>query len=154
MLDFLEHMRYQLSAQIPLGKLLLETSEHQSDHIGTDEPDDGGVVGEDAYDPGPAFDLLVDPLQAVGAPDLADGRSPHAAAPVTPNPTTTWDAYQVGSEAELQHGPSQRPPLPYRQAMGLRVEHLDTDVIRSCIQVLFHTLGHGFSVAPCDERVY
>jgi hypothetical protein len=50
-LDFLEHMRYQLSAQIPLGKLLLETSERQSDHIGTDEPDDGGVVGEDAYDP-------------------------------------------------------------------------------------------------------
>ena len=38
--------------------------------------------------------------------------------------------------------------------MGLRVEHLDTDVIRSCIQVLLHTLGHGFSVAPCDERVY
>jgi hypothetical protein len=34
--------------------------------------------------------------------------------------------------------------------MGLRVEHLDTDVIRSCIQVLLHTLGHGFSVAPCD----
>jgi hypothetical protein len=63
-------------------------------------------------------------------------------------------ARQVGSEAELQHGPSQRPPLPYRQAMGLRVEHLDTDVIRSCIQVLLHTLGHGFSVAPCDERVY
>jgi hypothetical protein len=50
----------------------------------TDEPDDGGVVGEDAHDLGPAFDLLVDPLQGVGAPDLADGRSPHAAAPVTP----------------------------------------------------------------------
>jgi hypothetical protein len=33
-LDFLEHMRYQLSAQIPLGKLLLEPSERQSDHIG------------------------------------------------------------------------------------------------------------------------
>ena len=37
--------------------------------------------------------------------------------------------------------------------MGLRVEHLDTDVVRSCIQVLLHTSGHGFCVAPCDERV-
>jgi len=31
---------------------------------------DGGVVGEDADDPGTALDLLVDPLQEFGAPDL------------------------------------------------------------------------------------
>lgn len=38
--------------------------------------------------------------------------------------------------------------------MGFGVEHLDTDVVGSCIQVLLHTLGHGFWVAPGDERVY
>ena len=35
-----------------------------------DEADDGGLVREDADDAGSAFDLLVDPLQGVGRPDL------------------------------------------------------------------------------------
>src|SRR5215211_6374847 len=35
-----------------------------------DEADDGGFVREDADDAGSAFDLLVDPLQGVGRPDL------------------------------------------------------------------------------------
>jgi RNA polymerase sigma factor (sigma-70 family) len=46
-LDFLEHMRYQLSAQIPLGKLLLETSERQSDHIGGSDGNPFKLVAEE-----------------------------------------------------------------------------------------------------------
>jgi len=68
-----------------------------------DEADDGGLVREDADDAGSAFDLLVDPLQGVGAPDLADGRSPHAAAPVTPNPTTRRDAHPSVALNELEY---------------------------------------------------
>ena len=38
--------------------------------------------------------------------------------------------------------------------MGLRVEHLDTDVIRSCLQMVLHTCANGLHVTPSDERVY
>jgi hypothetical protein len=37
---------------------------------GAGEADHGGVVGEDADDIGAAADLLVDPLQRVGAAEL------------------------------------------------------------------------------------
>ena len=37
--------------------------------------------------------------------------------------------------------------------MGLRVEYLDTDVIRSRIQMVLHTSANRFHVTPCDERV-
>ena len=37
--------------------------------------------------------------------------------------------------------------------MGLRVKHLDTDVVRSCIQMVLHTSANRFHVTPCDERV-
>jgi hypothetical protein len=33
-LDFLEHMRYQLRSQISFGQLLLQASERQSNHVG------------------------------------------------------------------------------------------------------------------------
>ena len=38
--------------------------------------------------------------------------------------------------------------------MGLRVEHLDTDVVRSRIQMILHASANRFHVTPCDERVY
>jgi hypothetical protein len=47
--------------QLPVLVLLQQHSSHQAG--------DGGVVGEDAEDAGAAFDLLIDPLQQVGAPD-------------------------------------------------------------------------------------
>jgi len=34
-LDFIEHMRDQLSPEIRLGELLVQTSQRQSDHIGS-----------------------------------------------------------------------------------------------------------------------
>ena len=34
------------------------------------QPDDRRVVGEDSHNPCAALDLLIDPLQPVGAPDL------------------------------------------------------------------------------------
>ncbi len=37
---------------------------------GSDESDDGGVVGKDSDDAGSAFDLAVDALDGVGRPDL------------------------------------------------------------------------------------
>lgn len=37
---------------------------------GADEADDAGLVGKDADDTGPSFDLAVDPLEWVGRPDL------------------------------------------------------------------------------------
>jgi hypothetical protein len=37
--------------------------------------------------------------------------------------------------------------------MGLRIEHLDTDVIRPRIQMVPHTFGNRFHVTPRDERV-
>jgi hypothetical protein len=37
--------------------------------------------------------------------------------------------------------------------MGLRVEHLDTDVIRPRIQIVLHSFANRFYVTPCDERV-
>ena len=43
---------------------------HDVGQHGADEPDDGGVVREDPDDAGAAFDLFVDPLERVGAPDL------------------------------------------------------------------------------------
>jgi hypothetical protein len=33
-LEFLEHVYYQLSSQIPLGQLLLQAGERQPDHVG------------------------------------------------------------------------------------------------------------------------
>jgi hypothetical protein len=38
--------------------------------------------------------------------------------------------------------------------MGLHVEHLDTDVVRSRIQMLLHTLANRLHVTPRDERIY
>ena len=38
--------------------------------------------------------------------------------------------------------------------MGLRVEHLDTDVVRSRIQMILHASANRFHVTPGDERVY
>jgi hypothetical protein len=58
----------------------------------TDEPDDGGVVGEDAHDPGPAFDLvtrskgLVLQISPMAAHLTQPRRSP-------PKPTTRRDAH-------------------------------------------------------------
>jgi len=49
--------------QLPLLLLLQQQAPHQAD--------DRGVVGEDPDDAGAAFDLLVQTLQGVGAPDLA-----------------------------------------------------------------------------------
>ncbi len=37
--------------------------------------------------------------------------------------------------------------------MGLRVDHLDTDVVRPRIQMLLHTSANRFHVTPGDERV-
>ena len=75
-------------------------------HVGqdrTDDPDDGRLIGEDAHDPGPAFDLLVDPLQGVDAPDLADGRSltQRAGHPQSPplGGTLTWHQYLGTSDS-------------------------------------------------------
>jgi hypothetical protein len=49
--------------QLPVLVLL---QQHRSYQTG-----DRGVVGEDADHPGAALDLLIDPLEQVGAPDLA-----------------------------------------------------------------------------------
>ena len=49
--------------QLPVLVLLQQHRAHQAG--------DGGIVGEDADDAGAAFDLLIHPLQQVGAPDLA-----------------------------------------------------------------------------------
>jgi hypothetical protein len=38
--------------------------------------------------------------------------------------------------------------------MGLRIEHLDTDVIRSRVEMVLHTRANRLHVTPCDERVY
>ena len=37
--------------------------------------------------------------------------------------------------------------------MGLHVEHLDTDVVRSCIQMFLHALANPLHVTPRDERI-
>jgi hypothetical protein len=37
--------------------------------------------------------------------------------------------------------------------MGIRVEHLDTDVIRSRAQMVLHPSANRFHVTPCDQRV-
>jgi hypothetical protein len=37
--------------------------------------------------------------------------------------------------------------------MGLRIEHLDTDVIRSRVQMVLHTSANRFHVIRCHERV-
>jgi hypothetical protein len=37
--------------------------------------------------------------------------------------------------------------------MGLRVEHLNTDVVRSRIQMILHTFANRFHVTPRDQRV-
>src|SRR4051812_48683569 len=57
----------------PLGQVAAFAGLPLVVHVGedrADEPDDGGVVGEDADDPGSAFDLLIHALERVGAPDL------------------------------------------------------------------------------------
>ena len=38
--------------------------------------------------------------------------------------------------------------------MGLRIEHLDTDVIRPRIQMVLYPFANRFHVTPCDEPVY
>jgi hypothetical protein len=38
--------------------------------------------------------------------------------------------------------------------MRLHVEHLDTDVVRSRIQMVLHTSANRFHVTPRDERIY
>ena len=38
--------------------------------------------------------------------------------------------------------------------MGLRVEHLDTDVVRSRIQMVLHAPANRIHVTLCDEHVY
>ena len=45
--------------------MLVLLQQHRAHQTG-----DRGVIGEDADDAGAALDLLVDPLQQVGAPDL------------------------------------------------------------------------------------
>jgi hypothetical protein len=37
--------------------------------------------------------------------------------------------------------------------MGLRIEDLDADVVRSGVQMVPHTSANRFHVTPCDERV-
>ena len=46
------------------------------DQDGAGEAEQGFGVGEDTDDVGAAFDLLVDPLQGVGGPDLLPVRRP------------------------------------------------------------------------------
>ena len=55
--------------------------------------------------------------------------------------------------AELEQCRGKRPPLPQRQAMGLRVEYLDTDVIRPRIQMVLHSFANRFHITPRDECV-
>jgi hypothetical protein len=38
--------------------------------------------------------------------------------------------------------------------MGLRIEHLDTDVVRPRIQMSLHSFADRFHVTPCNERIY
>jgi hypothetical protein len=38
--------------------------------------------------------------------------------------------------------------------MGLAVEYLETDVVRSRIQMVLHPSPNRFHITPCDERVY
>ena len=38
--------------------------------------------------------------------------------------------------------------------MGLRVEDLDTDVVRSRVEMVLHTPANRFHVTPCDERIH
>ena len=38
--------------------------------------------------------------------------------------------------------------------MGLRVEHLETDVVCPRIQMVLHTCANRFHVTPCDERIH
>ena len=49
--------------QLPVLVLLQQHCPHQ--------PGDGGVIRKDAHEPGTAFDFFIDPLQQVGALDLA-----------------------------------------------------------------------------------
>jgi hypothetical protein len=37
--------------------------------------------------------------------------------------------------------------------MGLRIERLDTDVIRSRVQMVLHTSANRLHVTPCHECV-
>ena len=78
--------------------------------VGSDEADDGGVVGEDADDAGAVFDLAVDPFDRVGRPDLGPvlpgeggegedlGLWPH------PSTVRSW-----GSYGRVGLGPGPRP---------------------------------------------
>src|SRR6056297_4331897 len=54
--------------QVPLAAKPLLALLHAE---GRDEPQAGFAIREDSDDPRPALDLLVEPLQAVGGPDLA-----------------------------------------------------------------------------------
>jgi hypothetical protein len=38
--------------------------------------------------------------------------------------------------------------------MGLPVEYLETDMVRSRIQMVLHPSANRFHVTLCDERVY
>ena len=62
-LGHLESREHEAVIELPFLLLLQQYRTHQAG--------DRGVDGEDADDEGTSFDLLVKPLQRVGAPDLA-----------------------------------------------------------------------------------
>ena len=60
----------------------------------------GGVVGEDAHDPGAALDFLIDPLQQVGTPDLSQWSLGSGGTPARP----PWPRAMASGRLHLQSG--------------------------------------------------
>ena len=81
------------------------------------EPEQGAVVGEDADDVGAAADLAVEPLQRIGAPELA---------PVVEGEGVEGEQILLGA---LQHrGDLRQRPLQPRDCLTDQLARLDTVV--------------------------
>ena len=111
-------------------------------HHRADQAHDGGVIGEDANDAGAAFDLLVEPLEQVGAPQLAPvaGREVATGQYVLPG-----SGHQLCRLGELagQHG-RHLIPLLLNGAAALLGEHR----AQCSSHHLLLSLGYGLQEVP------
>ena len=88
---------------------------------GADEADHGGGVGEDPDDAGSALDLLVDPLERVGGPDLRPVRARERGEGQRPRPSPRPSAARSwGTTWRAGRGPRPRSPRPRRRRAGRR----------------------------------
>src|SRR4029453_18434265 len=90
-------------------------------------------------------------LASIGATGGITGRSMPLVSGRQVSPTAIYAGGAGARRLEQCHG--KRPPLPQRQAMGLRVEYLETDVIRPRIRMVLHSFANRFHITPRDERV-